>query len=194
MNTPNNVKHLSFSIIVITALLLLMAYLLVFIPLPANAGPWFGGSAKSMHYDNSVSNLESSTVWSAINEVSSLGIMIDWAIVDDDTDTSVARCKKGFVFPYEGDWNIVDAYASIHTTGATSGATTVQLIRRREGVEIDVFSTQLTITYNEYTASDEVINSSNDDLQAGDVLYPNVTAVANTAAKGLSFTVIARKR
>lgn len=115
---------------------------------------------------------------------------------DNETDVAPGAAKKGYCWPagYDGNWDIVDITASVWTTGGTSGATGVKLIRRRDGVSTDITSTDLTITYNEYDASDEVINTSYDDLQAGDWIVPSVTTTCGVAPKGLSITFLARKQ
>jgi hypothetical protein len=60
---------------------------------------------------------------------------------------------------------------------------TITPIRHR-----DMTSTGVTISYNEYTASDEVIDTSNDDLATGDNLYVDINAVTTAAQKGLHCT------
>jgi hypothetical protein len=54
-------------------------------------------------------------------------------------------------------------------------------------------STGVTIDYNAYTASDETIDTSNDDVATGDMLFIDVDAVTTGAAqKGLSCTALFR--
>lgn len=53
----------------------------------------------------------------------------------------------------------------------------------------DMTSTGVTVAYNEYTASDETVDTSNDDVTTGDSIYADVTAITSGAAqKGLSCT------
>lgn len=62
---------------------------------------------------------------------------------------------------------------------------TITPIRHR-----DMTSTGVTIGYNEYTASDEVIDTANDDLATGDRLYVDIptSGVTTPAQKGLHCT------
>lgn len=117
-----------------------------------------------------------------------------WTIVDTDTDVATGDGVQAYVVPASlNGFNIVDVCASVYTTGGTSGTTDVQLRRRRSGADVDVLSTKVTITYNEYTAADEVVNTDNDDLSTGDLILVDVDAIAGTAPKGLSVVFTARK-
>lgn len=60
---------------------------------------------------------------------------------------------------------------------------TITPIRHR-----DMTSTGVTVSYNEYTASDETVDTSNDDLATGDKLYVDINAVTTAAQKGLHCT------
>jgi hypothetical protein len=86
--------------------------------------------------------------------------------------------------------NIVDVLATVHTLGVT-GTTNVQVRRRRLGTDVDVLSTLITIA-SQYFASDGVINTANDDLSTGDVLYIDVDVVHTTPPNGLSVVITAR--
>ena len=88
-------------------------------------------------------------------------------------------------------WNGMDIKAvlcGVGTKGIT-GATDVQLRRKRAGSAVDVLSTKVTIG-DEFFAADGVINTSNDDIQTGDQFYVDVDAIhSGTAPQGLSITV-----
>lgn len=89
-------------------------------------------------------------------------------------------------------WEIVGAIAIVHTQGVT-GTTDVQIRRRRSGSDADVLSTKITIGA-EYFASDGVINTSNDDVSTGDLLFIDVDAVhSGTAPLGLTVVITFRK-
>jgi len=111
-------------------------------------------------------------------------------IGESDDDVEVADGKNGFCVSsaYNG-FNVVGATASLHTPGATSGTTDFQIRRRREDAEVDVLSTKVTIDTTAHTASDGVVNTDNDDLETGDILYADVDAITGTAGKGAVFTV-----
>lgn len=82
--------------------------------------------------------------------------------------------------------NLIDAVISVSTTG--TGVTTVQLRRKRAGVDVDMLSTPLTIDSGEYTslsaATPAVIDTANDDVQVGDLVLMDIDGAAN-GAKGL---------
>ena len=86
--------------------------------------------------------------------------------------------------------NIVDVLCTVHDKGIT-GTTNVQIRRRRAGANADVLDTLVTIG-DEFFAKDGVINTSNDDLATGDILYVDVDAVhSGTAPNGLSVVITA---
>ena len=83
--------------------------------------------------------------------------------------------------------DLIDAAISVSTV-ATSGVTQVQLRRYRAGVSDDMLSTLLTIDSGEHTsltaATPAVIDTANDDVQVGDLIFVDVIAAGNDA-KGL---------
>ena len=115
---------------------------------------------------------------------------IGWSVVNSDTATAVADGKMGAAIPAGmNGMNLVDFTCSVaDLNSAASDATTVVLRRVRGGTAADMTSTGVTIDYNEYTASDEVIDTTNDDLATGDNLYVDINAVTTAAQKGLHCT------
>lgn len=118
---------------------------------------------------------------------------IGWSVVNSDTAITEADGKMGAAIPAGmvgmAGMNLVDFTCSVaDLNSAASGATTVVLRRVRGGTAADMTSTGVTIDYNEYTASDEVIDTSNDDLATGDNLYVDINAVTTAAQKGLHCT------
>jgi len=91
-----------------------------------------------------------------------------------------------FTIPaYMNGMELIDVVASVHTKGIT-GTTDIQIRRRRAGSDVDMLSTKITIG-DEFFASDEVINTSNDDVNTGDQIYVDIDAIhSGTAPKGLS--------
>lgn len=84
--------------------------------------------------------------------------------------------------------DIVDVTAFVHDKGIT-GTTDIQIRRRRAGSDSDVLSTKVTLG-DEFFASDGVINTSNDDLATGDMLYVDVDAIhSGTAPNGLTVAI-----
>lgn len=71
------------------------------------------------------------------------------------------------------------------TAGTGSGTMDVQFRRRRAGADVDMLSTKLTWDATEpstATGAAYVINTSNDDLATGDIIYVDVDTVHGTAA------------
>jgi hypothetical protein len=118
------------------------------------------------------------------------------SLVASDTDVAVADGTSGFCVPETLDgMNIVDCVASVYTAG-TTGTTDIQIRRSRAGADVDVLSTKLTIDSAEVSsitaAAPFVINTSNDDLAEGDILFVDIDAISTTTApKGLFVTVMA---
>jgi len=104
---------------------------------------------------------------------------IGFAIHDDGDNTTVADGEKFYVVPSCYDtYSVVDATCGVSgLNGATGGATTVQLRKVRNGVAHDVFMTQITISHNEYSASDESVNATCTDLNTGDLLYWDIDGI-----------------
>ena len=84
--------------------------------------------------------------------------------------------------------NLTAALVRIYTLG-TSGTTTIQVRRRRGATNVDMLSTRITVSYNEYYATDGVINTSNDDITTGDEIFVDVDTVASGSPMGLSVTL-----
>ena len=85
-------------------------------------------------------------------------------------------------------YNISDVLCTVHDKGIT-GTTNVQIRRRRAGANVDVLSTLVTIG-DEFFVSDGVVNTSNDDMAEGDILYVDVDTIhSGTAPNGLSVAI-----
>lgn len=112
-------------------------------------------------------------------------------IVVFDSDTAVATGDGVQGIPVTSDlvgYNIVDVLCTVHDKGIT-GTTNVQVRRRRAGTNVDVLSTLVTIG-DQFFVSDGVVNTSNDDMSEGDILYVDVDAVhSGTAPNGLSVAI-----
>lgn len=85
-------------------------------------------------------------------------------------------------------FDVVDALCGTDAL-ATS---TVRLVRNRAGTEAYVFSTDITITAERY-ATDEVVDTANDDVATGDVFYWVVRSATDNTASGLSCSMTLRK-
>ena len=86
--------------------------------------------------------------------------------------------------------NLVDVIASVHTKGIT-GTTDIQVRRRRAGADADMLSAKITMA-DEYFATDETVDTNNDDVLTGDQIYIDVDVIHTTAPLGLSVTLTFR--
>lgn len=88
--------------------------------------------------------------------------------------------------------NIVGVKAFAGTAGTTNSCT-IQIARDRAGSVVDVLSTAITIETGERSSEDAttqpVINTSNDDLAAGDFLRFDIDAVSATPQRGLQVEI-----
>ena len=108
---------------------------------------------------------------------------------DMTTAITTGDGKAGFMVPTKlNGWNLIRANAGLLGAQSTSGLPTVQIRRVRSGSAADMLTTKITIDANESTshtaATPPVIDTSNDDVQTGDLIYVDVD-VAGTGAKGL---------
>ncbi len=117
---------------------------------------------------------------------------IGWTIKDATVDTAIADGAQAAVIPASfNGMNLIDVTCSVaDLNSAASGATTVVLRRVRGATAVDMTSTGVTIAYNEYTASDETVDTANDDVATGDKIYVDVNAVTSAVQKGLSCTAV----
>lgn len=98
-------------------------------------------------------------------------------------DASVSTCTKKVGIPITPElngFNVKNVYLFCHTKGIT-GATEIQIVRRRAGADANVLSTTVSMG-DEYYVADGTVNTSNDDLATGDILFVSVTAVHSGTA------------
>lgn len=135
-------------------------------------------------------------------------IEVQLPVFDFTTDTATGDGKYYFVAGATGSKLVGKVLAAVQgqvITAGTTNTTDVQLARCAQaatgnacsGTVADMLSTKLTIDSGENTsataAAAAVINTSNDDISAGDVLRVDVDAVSTTAAKGLIVHLIFRR-
>jgi hypothetical protein len=120
-----------------------------------------------------------------------------WQLIVSDPNGSAISTGDGKAFTRIpatlSGTDLVNVAAALGTA-SSSGLPTIQLRRKRAGVDVDMLSTKITIDVNETdggtttasgaSATPASINTSNDDLQTGDQIYVDVD-VAGTGAKGL---------
>jgi hypothetical protein len=117
-------------------------------------------------------------------------------IVAFATDQTVATGDGtiSFVVPAElNGMNLTAATAGVYTAGTVGNTTDVQIRRRRAGASADMLSTKITLSVDEYHASDGVIDTDNDDIATGDMIMVDVDAVNDTAPEGLAVTMTFNK-
>ena len=107
-----------------------------------------------------------------------------------DETVTTGDGKIGFCVPaWMNGLNLSAVTASVVTAGGTSGTTDIQIRRLRDATAADMLTTKLTIATSTYTSSNGSINTSNDDLATGDLIYVDVDAVNGTPPVGLSVTL-----
>lgn len=84
-------------------------------------------------------------------------------------------------------FTLTDVIAAVDIP-CTTGRTDVQIRRVRNGSANDMLSTKITLDIGVYKSTNGVINTSYDDLLAGDTIFVDVDA-AGTNAKGLFVTL-----
>ena len=111
---------------------------------------------------------------------------------NSDTAVDVADGLVGVAVPIElNGYTISDVCAAVYEKGVT-GATDVQVRRRRAGASVDVLSTKVTLG-DEFFARDGTVDAANDDLATGDLIFVDVDAVHTTPPEGLSVVISCTK-
>ena len=108
-------------------------------------------------------------------------------VSDSSTTPATGDGKVHFMIsPELNGMNLVDADAVV-TTVSSSGTPTFAVRRERSGSAVDMLSTNITIDQSEKTsytaATAPVINTSNDDVATGDIIYIDLDTIG-TGAKG----------
>jgi len=118
-------------------------------------------------------------------------------VATSDTDVAVEDGTTGFyIYGDLNGFNLVGGEAGVDTAG-TTGTTDIQIRRRRGSAsrsDADMLSTKLTIdggeTSSATAAAAAVVNTSNDDVATGDLIYVDVDAVSSAAPKGLTVILV----
>ncbi|MBU2479515.1 MAG: hypothetical protein KJ760_00330, partial [Proteobacteria bacterium] len=157
---------------------------------PASGQVMAFGVPSSVTFSDNAAKDASQSTWITITEP------VAWTIHDSDVDTAVADGKQFFAVPaYMNGWELVDVVASVSDlNSAASGATTVVIRRVRGATAANMTSTGVTVGFGEYTASDEVVDTSNDELATGDKIFVDIDTVCSPVHKGASVTAIFEKR
>lgn len=122
-----------------------------------------------------------------------MGIEVMLEAFDSGTACSVADEVVGFVVPASmNGYNLTAAIVAVTDPGTASVAETmdITIMKSTGATDADMLSTEITVTEAEYTAADGVIDTAEDDVATGDVIYVNVDVVhGGTAANGLFVTL-----
>lgn len=111
-----------------------------------------------------------------------------FVIKQSDQNCAIAEGKDGFVVPLEMDGlNLIHAVAAVVTKGVTN-TMDITVLRNRAGAGAEMLGTAITMG-DEYSCHDGVVNTSNDDIATGDLIFVNIDAVHDTPAVGLSVTL-----
>jgi hypothetical protein len=104
-----------------------------------------------------------------------------------DIDIRIMTGTIAFTVPDKmAGLNLTDALASVHTPGTGTGATEIQIRRRRAGIDANMLSTLIKLNDGDYYQDNGVIDTAKDDLVKGDQLYIDVSNLITTPPKGLS--------
>jgi len=122
---------------------------------------------------------------------------VAFGFIPHEADDAIATASGivGVCIPqHMGGMNISRIVASVHVPG-TTGTTDLQLRRNRAGADVDILSTKCTIDSGEHSsvtaAASFVVNTSNDDLEEGDIIYLDIDATQTTPPTGLTVSVSA---
>jgi hypothetical protein len=110
---------------------------------------------------------------------------ICFSIFDADDDASVGDGMSSIAVPETlSGRNLVGAIVSVYSKGV-GGTMTIQVCRRRNGVDIDMLSGKLTIG-DAWFSTTCTVDTDNDDLLEGDMLFVDIDTIhSTTAAKGV---------
>ncbi|MHA1410278.1 MAG: hypothetical protein ACTSQY_08260 [Candidatus Odinarchaeia archaeon] len=82
--------------------------------------------------------------------------------------------------------NLIEVLAIVHTPGTTGNTTDIQLRRRRNGVDVDMLTSKIQLAVDVYSSSTCTIDTNNDDVLTGDIIYVDIDAVTDVAPYGLT--------
>ena len=122
-------------------------------------------------------------------------VTISFPLFGSDEPVIVGNGTWGFLVPgFMDGWEVTAVLAAVTGTRGVTGTLDAQVRRRRGGTNTDVLSTILSIDSNEWTsltaATPAVINTSNDDVADGDVIFVDVDAVqSGTTPEGYVVSV-----
>lgn len=126
---------------------------------------------------------------SSINQlINTVLSTICFSIFDITEMVYVSEGASGYVISEELDGSSLKNIIARVGIKGESGATGIQIRKNRNGVDIDMLSSNCLIT-TEYYASNGIIDGTNKTFQTGDMIFIDVESVNNTPPYGLSVTL-----
>ena len=110
----------------------------------------------------------------------------DFWLLGAETDSDLAKVATATI-------NSAGNTKVVSDAGVGTGSTDVQVRRRRNGANVDMLSTPITISVGEYFAEYGVIDPSNKNVNTGDQIFIDVDSVTSTKPNGLSVTLTFKK-
>ncbi len=191
-NSGGNVDNLYLS-----AALSLVSNVLTFFPANAGIDVSHVSNALSFNGSNTVGHVALIGATNTITDggtIASLNVrdVASIGFADSATAITVSSGKTGFVVPAALNGMSVAAMTCrvIDQNGANANVTTINLDKNSAGNLTTVFDTAATIGNADYFASAASPNATNAAVLTGDLLTPNVTAIADPAPKGLICTIL----
>lgn len=110
---------------------------------------------------------------------------VSLVIYGSATSVKTGNGIYGIAIPGEIEGYLLsEATGAVHTKGVT-GSMTIQVRRRRAGVDADMLNTKITLADVYYNTTTDILAAS-DDVSEGDLIFVDVDTIHTTAAKGLS--------
>jgi hypothetical protein len=131
------------------------------------------GTGWSLNSDGTVSGISTGASLNFVVKLSNATIIVGDGVIG----IAIPASLNGF--------KLTAALARIHTRG-TTGTNTIQIRRVRGDTNADMLSTRITISGNNYYATNGIINISNNDVATGDMIFVDVDTIASGSPKGLS--------
>ena len=108
------------------------------------------------------------------------------------SDASAAVIDGALGLPIPSTMNgltLREVLVSVIEPGLVSGILSIQVRRFRAGAEVEMLSIPTTLAVDEYVSINGVVDSSNDDVLTGDILFVDVTTVPATPPEGVSVSL-----
>lgn len=165
--------------------------------LAIGAGPFVGQFEVSSGYIQSVGYEGGTAIgsgWRLNSDGTVEGInvsrMISVPVISSLGDITEQNGVVGVVIPATMDgMNLTAAICAVHTLGGV-GFTHMMIRRKRDAAEVDMLSSVLKINAQiNYSSTTCTIDTDNDDIATGDVIYIDIDQTTFTPAKGLTVTL-----